>query len=382
MSTKKNNNIKNQTISSKDKGNKQIPFPWFRNEYSPKNKKSIDDININTQYKVIWICPICGGEYRYPINRRHPDINVCPFCNNLKVKAGFNDLATTHPELAAEFAPEETIKPNMIMKSYTELILWKCPDCKGVYSNYPVMREVGDHKWTCPYCNGSKVLKGFNDLTTIKPDIAKEWSPKNISKPEDYLSDSTYTVFWRCEKGHDYEYRICDKEVGNSQCPYCSDKKILVGFNDLVTLKPELAKEWSKKNTSKPEQYLTTSTYSALWTCQKGHNYKYPICDKKEGDSQCPYCSGKKLLTGFNDLKTKYPELLDEWLPFENAIIGINPNKILPTSTLLAWVQCNKCGYSYLTQIRRYIMNRRRKIHSCPNCTGKIKRKRSYHFLE
>ena len=39
------------------------------------------------------------------------------------------------------------------------------------------------------------------------------------------------------------------KEINNgNNCPYCSNKKVLAGYNDLATVSPKIASEWSKKN--------------------------------------------------------------------------------------------------------------------------------------
>lgn len=31
----------------------------------------------------------------------------------------------------------------------------------------------------CQICSGSKVLAGYNDLATLKPELAKQWHPDN-----------------------------------------------------------------------------------------------------------------------------------------------------------------------------------------------------------
>lgn len=45
--------------------------------------------------------------------------------------------------------------------------------------------------------------------------------------------------------------------VKDSNCPYCSGKKLLKGENDLQTLYPDIAKEWDwKLNSNKPSDYF------------------------------------------------------------------------------------------------------------------------------
>ena len=47
--------------------------------------------------------------------------------------------------------------------------------------------EKAQRNFGCPYCNNRKLLKGYNDLQTKFPHLAKEWSSKNKTFPEDCL---------------------------------------------------------------------------------------------------------------------------------------------------------------------------------------------------
>ena len=43
--------------------------------------------------------------------------------------------------------------------------------------------------------------KGFNDLQTTHPEIASEWSEKNLSlKPDEVNAKSRKNVWWKCRK--------------------------------------------------------------------------------------------------------------------------------------------------------------------------------------
>lgn len=35
-------------------------------------------------------------------------------------------------------------------------------------------------EYSCPYCSGHKVLRGFNDLATLNPRLAKEWQSNTV----------------------------------------------------------------------------------------------------------------------------------------------------------------------------------------------------------
>lgn len=54
----------------------------------------------------------------------------CPCCTNRVVVEGVNDLATTHPEIAAEWNYERNggLKPTDVVAGSSKRVWWKCPD--------------------------------------------------------------------------------------------------------------------------------------------------------------------------------------------------------------------------------------------------------------
>ena len=81
------------------------------------------------------------------------------------------------------------------------------------------------------------------------------------------------------------------------------------GVNDLASQHPLIAAEadgWDPKNV------CYGSTKKMLWRCPMGHQYEKQIDLRALKGYGCPYCSGKQVLAGFNDLKTIYPEIAEE----------------------------------------------------------------------
>ena len=97
-----------------------------------------------------------------------------------------------------------------------------------------------------------------NSLEKLYPVLIKEWDREqnNGLKPDQVSIGSHKKVHWKCAKGHKYEADIKHR-VNGTGCPYCANKKVLAGFNDLATLLPELAKQWDYDNNGdeKPTQY-------------------------------------------------------------------------------------------------------------------------------
>ena len=47
----------------------------------------------------------------------------------------------------------------------------------------------------CPYCSGYILLKGFNDFATLYPQLAEEWSDRNLPlTPDKKYLDKCYSI--------------------------------------------------------------------------------------------------------------------------------------------------------------------------------------------
>ena len=85
-----------------------------------------------------------------------------------------------------------------------------------------------------------------------------------------------------------------DRSKGNG-CPYCSNKIVLKGENDLQTVNPTLSKEWNyeKNNGLTPADVMPNSGNKAWWKCSKGHEWQATISSRNRG-SGCPICRRTK----------------------------------------------------------------------------------------
>ena len=105
-------------------------------------------------------------------------------------------------------------------------------------------------------------------------ELVKEWHPtKNGSLlPADVSQKSGKTVWWICEKGHEWQAKVCTRTNGHG-CPYCSGNKVLNGYNDLATASPQLAKEWhpTKNMDLNPSEVSPNSNKKVWWLGSCGH---------------------------------------------------------------------------------------------------------------
>ncbi len=267
----------------------------------------------------------------------------CPYCKGSKVWKGFNDLATTHPELALESFDWD---PSTFSKGSNRKLEWKCRK-NHTWSATITNRTL--HKSNCPFCSNQKVLEGFNDLATTHPELAKEaygWDPKKI------IGGTGKKFNWVCSKGHVWKTTPNNRTTNNSGCPVCSHLVALSGFNDLATTNPALAKEaygWD------PKTLLPYSNKKKKWICSKEHIWTATVANRYAGRN-CPYCTNKKVLSGFNDLATTNPALAKE-------AYGWDPKTVVAGSGKKVKWKC-EVGHIWSSSV-----SHRSNAKNCPSCS-------------
>ena len=223
-------------------------------------------------------------------------------------------------------------------------VWWKCK--KGhEWQATPNQRTSRNNN--CPYCSHRKLLKGFNDLLTTHPNLASEWHPTKNGDltPEDVMAGSKKVVWWECPVcGYEWKAALKSRKNG-SGCVHCSarTKDLKKGVNDFKTTNPELAKQWHpEKNGQLTSQDITEkSSIKAWWLGECGHEWEASPADRSRGRG-CPYCAGRKVLKGFNDLETTNPELAKQWHPTKNG--ELTPKDLSKGSHKELWWLCPKCG--------------------------------------
>ena len=82
----------------------------------------------------------------------------------------------------------------------------------------------------------------------------------------------------------------------------------------------------------------------------------------------CPYCAGKKVLAGFNDLAAACPEIAAEWDAEKNGTL--TPEMVTLGSHRRVWWRC-PLGYVWKAVVYSRAGGRR---CGCPYCAGKARR--------
>jgi hypothetical protein len=263
-----------------------------------------------------WVCS-AGHRWKATIASRKRG-SGCPVCSGKLIVAGINDLATTHPNLALE---AHKWNPSCASKGQHQVVEWRCPK-KHIFSASIYSRTVSGNG--CPVCSGRQILIGYNDLATTHPELAAEadgWDPTTVS------FGSQKRVSWIGSCGHRWTVRVATRASQKRNCPICTSKQILIGYNDLATTHPELAAEadgWDP----------TTVTYASgkrvQWKCSLGHNWITTVASRGHSKNTCPICSGQQVLSGFNDLATRFPDIAREAHGWDPTLLTSGSGQKLP----------------------------------------------------
>ena len=342
--------------------NPELAMEWDIEKNTDRNP---EDVMPGSGTRVWWKCKE-GHSWDAIINTRAVRGHGCPYCEGRKAWPGFNDLATTMPEVAAQWDYEKNgdLKPTQILSGCDKRVWWKCS--RGHSWKTAVYHRKAGHG--CPKCEAlsANLKQGENDLASHDPELALEWDyDKNIFKPEELSYASKQEIWWKCAHGHSWQATINARFIRKRGCPYCAGQQVWQGFNDLATTHPELAAEWDyEKNAGLvPEEVTAGKDMKAWWLCSRGHSWEAFIYSRKAG-SGCPVCSGNTLLPGFNDLATVKPELVAEWDYDRNT--DMTPDTVSAGTSRKAWWKCDK-GHSWRASIVSRVGG-----NNCPVCAGKM----------
>ena len=328
-------------------------------------------VSYGSKQKVWWRCD-SGHLWQAHICSRTGRGTGCPVCARRVPLPGQTDLATLAPELAAQWDPirNGSLQPQQVLPGSHRLAWWCCG--KGhVWQARISSRTAG---CGCPVCAGRKILETENDLLVNYPEVARQWHPEKNRplQPGEVASGSRKKVWWICDKGHEWYAAIASRTSGGSGCPVCAGRRVVPGENDLASRFPTLAKEWhpAKNGIMTPMQVTSLSNRKVWWRCSLGHEFYAAVSARVTSGSACPYCSGQRVLPGFNDLATRAPQTAAQWHPELNGLL--TPEMVMPGSHRKVWWKCSQ-GHVWKAVIYSRTGSR---SSGCPICAGRTGRRR------
>lgn len=246
-----------------------------------------------------------------------------------------------------------------VTKGIGKKVWWVCKKCSSEY-DYTIPNRINGYG--CPYCTGRKV-NHTNSLFVLRPDLIKYWDYKKNKdvSPHEITPKNSKKVWWicgKCDSSYDMSVYNKNNEVG---CPYCSGQRAN-HTNSLFSLNPKLADQWhpTLNKVLTPHDVTPGSSQRAWWLGKCGHEWDTDVSDRVQYNTGCPYCSGNKILIGFNDMWTTNPDLAGLLAVPEDGY------RYMQNSSKRTDWKCGNCGEDVKN---KSISTTCKNGLSCPNCT-------------
>ena len=349
-------------------GKQRLLSQWLREENLPLTPA---ELSYGSRKKVWWQCEK-GHRWQAAVYARTEGAG-CPVCAGRVPAPGAHSLAACYPDLARQWHPARNgaLTPEQVSPGSHRSVWWQCE--KGHEWRAAVRSRAAGSG--CPVCANRKVQPRENDLATRYPVLAAQWHPtRNGSLTPAQVSPGTRRrVWWRCEKGHEWQASVASRTSGGSGCPVCAGRVVLPGENDLAGLFPHIAAQWhpARNGALTPERVTPASNRKVWWLCPRGHAYQAAVASRTAQGSGCPYCAGRKVLPGFNDLATAEPKIAAQWHPTLNG--ALTPELVTAGSRRKVWWICPE-GHVWKAAVYARAGRQR---SGCPVCAGTVRRRRA-----
>lgn len=300
----------------------------------PSSEIDPDTTVIATRAKLLWKCSENPDHPSYLLRLDHrANGSSCPICSGNKPWVGVDDLATTHPDLAAQWHPTKNgnLTPQDLKIGSLRKVWFQCLTCDASWRTRP--------SYTPRYCQRCKRAQG-ETLAKRYPEVASQWHPtKNDDLTPEYITyGSHHQAWWKCERGHEWVAQIKNRTLNRQGCPVCSGRRVAPGFNDLLTTTPELGPQWhpTRNHPFKPEDFTAGSDFIAWWVDPMcGHTWRARIVDRtRPTGGNCHVCS-KQASQGERDLGRALALLVGDHAVEHRAKIGnIEVDLYIPRSNI------------------------------------------------
>lgn len=249
---------------------------------------------------ITWHCKTCDYTWKASVRNTAQSSCHCPNCLNRRAIPGVNSLADKRPDLMKIWSEKNDKTPYEVLCNSYYWATWHCTVCEGEFNAY--VTDIVNGK-ECPYCADERVLPGFNSLSAQYPDLGKQWYDTEISSDR-ILPTSTYRGSWKCpDCSGIFQAPVKDMVLGNAQCPYCADERVLPGFNSFKAKHPDLMTTWMYTNNyaiCDPDSISDECSTQVWWTClnEESHFYAMSPHDRlmyqRRNKESCPYCKGRR----------------------------------------------------------------------------------------
>jgi hypothetical protein len=330
-----------------------------------------EDLAAGSDRMVWWKCPRGRDhEWQTRVRKRAVLGRGCPFCGGARTSLQ-TSLQVRAPRFAAEWHPTRngSLTPRDVGVGSRYRVWWRCR--RRPQHQWEAMVKVRVRsKLPCPFCAGTRASPETS-LAARRPTLARQWHPTRNDKltARDVLPGAARTVWWRCRKGPDHEWRapIYERARRNPGCPFCAGRRFSV-TNSLAARAPALAACWhpAKNGRRTPATVRWGDRRPAWWRCPKGPDHEWRRSPRAQRRYGCPFCS-KHRVSVTNCLATRYPKIAACWHPTRNG--AITPREVIAGATRRYWWRCDQ-GHEW----RAAPGVRIKKQGGCPFCPRRRRR--------
>lgn len=256
--------------------------PLF-SEYSlTKNHYDLDTLKTKSGKKAWWVCKN-NHEWESRICSRTDSGNGCRYCSKRSAYPGETDIATVAPWLTKQFKYPERATKYLPSSNIKEVFV-----CSNGHERTQTIASAFKGSG-CKYCAGLAASEG-NNFNSLEPEKSKHL--KDYSVGFKYTRKSEAETTFICNLGHEFVStfaRVTGSQSFENVCPYCSNRKVLVGFNDLWTTHPDVAVKLLDQTDG--YKYTKGVKDKIHFVCKRGHSYSSAVHHAtSKNPTGCPQC--------------------------------------------------------------------------------------------
>ena len=204
------------------------------------------------------------------------------------------EFFVSNPDVAEQFSSKNDVSVLDRTVGSNMKAWWWCDKYGCEYEK--VISSKVKNPGSCSVCNGSLVFPGFNDLGTVRPDIAGEWDvEKNGGVLPSEVKFSSGRKFWfRCSVcGFSFCTALSHRTSSGSGCPQCAHRRRLKDKG--YVLVSEVGGAMSAMFRGGADMVISSDSFTVVdWECGVGHVWRQAPRDFVG----CPLCGGDRLVVG------------------------------------------------------------------------------------
>ncbi|WP_432246011.1 zinc-ribbon domain-containing protein [Arthrobacter sp. G.S.26] len=266
-------------------GTIQQLFPQAASQWHPtmNGDTSLDQVTHGSSASYWWLCE-CGSSYQRRAIGQAGSPGCSP-CLRRLARSSLHEAVEAHPNAFSEWHPTRNGSySDAIPLRSTKRFWWRCRNDHNYTMNMNLKLLGG----SCPHC-AERTVQAIPGERIATAALAGEWIDELNGGLKLHEAKTTQRYVWRCMHGHAFQMNLGARLEG-SGCPYCSNKKVMPAFNDVLTRFPQISVNWDEERNAVGPNEVLAGNRRWWWTCTDGHTYQQTVIGRmaSRGCKQCP----------------------------------------------------------------------------------------------